>query len=105
MAHDEDEIMINETLINCNIEPSYILILKDEEKIPEEIWEEANRLHELNNLPIVIYNEYAISHNITQSTLGEIVEFKQLQRVNNIVSRIKELLNKFFPPRTHCQTK
>lgn len=51
----------NETLVDwTKIKPSYILVVKDKEMLEPDILARAHELEEQNNLPIVIYDKYAI---------------------------------------------
>ena len=61
----------NETLVDwTKIKPGYILVVKDKELIEEDILARAQQLAKQNNLPLVIYDSYAIKKNTNSNYMN-----------------------------------
>lgn len=54
----------NETLVDwTQVKPGYILVVKDKEILEQDILSRAEQLAQQNNLPLVVYDSYAIKQN------------------------------------------
>ncbi|MBE6151270.1 MAG: hypothetical protein E7162_05625 [Firmicutes bacterium] len=68
MTSDKTNSNSNETLVDwTRVKPSYIMVVKDSEEIEPELLARAQALQEKNNLPIVIYDQYALKMNNNKS--------------------------------------
>ena len=68
MASDKTNSRSNESLIDwTRIKPSYIMVVKDGEELDPELLARAQELQQKNNLPIVIYDQYALKMNNNKS--------------------------------------
>lgn len=64
MKYSSEENNTNETLVDwTQIKPGYILVVKDKEILEENILARAEQLAKQNNLPLVVYDSYAIKQN------------------------------------------
>ena len=64
MKYSSEENNTNETLVDwTQIKPGYILVVKDKEILEEDILARAEQLAKQNNLPLVVYDSYAIKQN------------------------------------------
>lgn len=71
MAYSREENNTNETLVDwTKIKPGYILVVKDKELIEEDILARAQQLAKQNNLPLVIYDSYAIKKNTNSNYMN-----------------------------------
>ena len=54
----------NETLVDwTHVKPGYILVVKDKEILEQDVLSRAEQLAQQNNLPLVVYDSYAIKQN------------------------------------------
>jgi hypothetical protein len=71
MAYSREENNTNETLVDwTKIKPGYILVVKDKELIEEDILARAQQLAKQNDLPLVIYDSYAIKKNTNSNYMN-----------------------------------
>lgn len=54
----------NETLVDwTHVKPGYILVVKDKKILEQDVLSRAEQLAQQNNLPLVVYDSYAIKQN------------------------------------------
>ena len=54
----------NETLVDwTQVKTGYILVVKDKEILEQDVLSRAEQLAQQNNLPLVVYDSYAINQN------------------------------------------
>lgn len=64
MEKNKTNTQANETLVDwTKVKPSYIFVVKAQEELEPEILARAQELQQKNNLPIVIYDQYALKMN------------------------------------------